>query len=309
MANTSYYLYQKYEQRGDQAPIPVYPNYWSVDGDGTMPKVKKQDNDPSCGYVPPVTPQYRWVNLDISTDYICDECPQYRTISTGYTCVGYDKHYLDEYQVSYDAGATWQTLSSSTGSLIETDSEYCGYVPPVAEKISISSSTTSYTVNCNSSSTLTSSEQTWSIDEFNWESVSATVGSCVTAIGNHVLDFAITDSPSTLYVTIPDSVTSIGNGAIEIGDKGTSSAHLVVNIGSGITSIGEMAIRAFASDYDKGYSTVRLSITATTPPTLGSYAIAASALDSSVRIYVPSESVNAYKSAWSRLANYIYPIS
>lgn len=308
MANTSYYLYQKYEQRGDQAPIPVYPNYWSVDGDGTMPKVKKMDNDPSCGYVPPVTAIYRWVNIDITKDYVCDECTQYRTISTGYTCVGYDKHYLDEYQVSYDAGATWQTLSSSTGSLIETNSEYCGYVPPVAEKISISSSTTSYTVNCDSSSTLTYQERTWDTEEFNGKSVSATVGSCVTAIGNSVLYFG-TNSPTTLYVTIPDSVTSIGNDAIHLGDKDTMSAHLVVNIGSGITSIGDYAITAFAPNYEKGYSTIRLTITAPTPPTLGSNAITASALDSSVRIYVPSEAVNAYKSAWSRLANYIYPIS
>ena len=72
---TSYYLYQKYEQRGEQDPIPVYPNVFSIDGDGTQSLSKKMDNDPECGYVPPVTPIYRWINMDISTHYYCDECP------------------------------------------------------------------------------------------------------------------------------------------------------------------------------------------------------------------------------------------
>lgn len=49
---TSYYLYQKYEQRDGQAPIPVYPNVYSVDGDGTLPKMVKQNNDQNCGYIP-----------------------------------------------------------------------------------------------------------------------------------------------------------------------------------------------------------------------------------------------------------------
>lgn len=50
-----------------------------------------------------------------------------RTISTATTCVGVDKHYLDEYQESYDFGQTWTTISSSTGTLIEAKSADCGY--------------------------------------------------------------------------------------------------------------------------------------------------------------------------------------
>lgn len=128
---TSYYLYQKYEQRGEQDPIPVYPNYWSVDGDGTQSLSKKMDNDPNCGYVPPVTTIYRWVNLDSSTNYYCDDCPtpQTRTITSGYTCLGYDKHNLNVYQESYDSGETWITVSTSIGDLVEANSSYCAYVP------------------------------------------------------------------------------------------------------------------------------------------------------------------------------------
>ena len=90
---TSYYLYQKYEKRGEQDWIPVYPNVWSIDGDGTMPISAKTENDPACGYVPPVEPIYRWVNMNISTNWICDDCEQsgetiYRWVQTsGTTCV------------------------------------------------------------------------------------------------------------------------------------------------------------------------------------------------------------------------------
>ena len=89
---TSYYLYQKYEQRWEQDSLPAYPNVWSINGDGTKSLNKKMDNDPACGYVPPVEPIYRWVNMDISTNWICDDCEQpstiYRWIKTdNTTCV------------------------------------------------------------------------------------------------------------------------------------------------------------------------------------------------------------------------------
>ena len=72
---TSYYLYQKYVKIGQQEPTPVYPNVFSVDGEGTMPISTKTEYDTACGYVPPVVEEYRWVNLPIETDYICDDCP------------------------------------------------------------------------------------------------------------------------------------------------------------------------------------------------------------------------------------------
>lgn len=48
MANVnSYYLYQKYEKRGDQPWIPL--DVYSVDGDGTEIPQLKEGDDPSCG--------------------------------------------------------------------------------------------------------------------------------------------------------------------------------------------------------------------------------------------------------------------
>ena len=116
MSYTSFYVYQKYEQRGGQNPSPVYPNVYSVDGDGTMPLVIKMTNDPNCGYTPPVEPTYRWVDIDISVDYVCDN---------------YNKYYKQKKQVSYDSGATWQNVVPTeyrVGSIYEYDSSDCGYL-------------------------------------------------------------------------------------------------------------------------------------------------------------------------------------
>lgn len=74
--------------------------------------------------------QYRWVDIPITTDYICDDCPdpQRRTI-TAYTCHGYDKYLYTEHQASYDNWSTY--IIESTGeTLVEIDSEFCGYVEP-----------------------------------------------------------------------------------------------------------------------------------------------------------------------------------
>lgn len=60
----SYYLYKKYEKRGDQPWLPVYPETLSIDGDGTMPKVLKTSGDPAC------QPIYRLVETE---DTICVE--------------------------------------------------------------------------------------------------------------------------------------------------------------------------------------------------------------------------------------------
>lgn len=46
-ASNSYYLYQKYEKRGDQPWIPL--DVYSIDGDGTKIPQLKEEDDPSCG--------------------------------------------------------------------------------------------------------------------------------------------------------------------------------------------------------------------------------------------------------------------
>ena len=92
-----------------------------------------------CGYIPPIEPQDR------------------TTTGTPY-CEDVDK-YVDVYsQVSYDGGSTWET-TATTPTLVEQNSEDCGYVPPTPFDGKIRLSYTNgdeYTAVCDSNTTITS---------------------------------------------------------------------------------------------------------------------------------------------------------
>ena len=98
---------------------------------------------------------------------------------------------------------------------------------------------------------------------------------------------------SLISITIPDSVTSIGSAAFYHCSSLTS-----ITIPDSVTSIG-----GYAFSYCSSLTSVYCK--ATTPPTGGDYMFYNNA--SGRTIYVPTESVNAYKSAsyWSNYKNYI----
>ena len=101
---------------------------------------------------------------------------------------------------------------------------------------------------------------------------------------------------SLTSIDIPDSVTSIGNGGFA-GCSGMTTC----TIGSGITSIG---INAF-----NGCSGLTsITVNAVTPPTLVN--VNAFRYTNNCQIYVPCDSVNAYKAAsnWSTYASRIQAI-
>lgn len=133
---TEYYTYKKQRRVSGSSDAwqDVIPTVYSVDGDGTMqPRVKKENSE-NCGYVPPIEPQYKYELMNIQNYWICDVCPSgikplFKWNETSDTvCVGRDLYYIDEYQVSYDYGNTWQDVSpkiTRTVRLSERFSENC----------------------------------------------------------------------------------------------------------------------------------------------------------------------------------------
>ena len=116
-----------------------------------------------------------------------------------------------------------------------------------------------------------------------------TIPDSVTTIGNSTFTYC----SSLTSVTIPDSVTTIGDWAFYSCDNLTS-----VTISDSVTTIGD-----YAFSYCSSLTSVYCK--ATTPPAGGSDMFYNNA--SGRKIYVPMESVNAYKSAegWSDYADAI----
>lgn len=164
-----------------------------------------------------------------------------------------------------------------------------------------------------------------------------TIPNGVTSIG----DYAFNDCGSLGSVSIPNTVTSIGYGAFmragggnvtipdsvtSIGEKafwGCSYTLGSVSIGNGVTTIGRDAFAycyvlnnvtigtgiteiGYGAFYNTGRA-LSLTINATTPPALGANAFEGGT-SSHLTIYVPSASVEAYKTAWSGYASKIQAI-
>ena len=123
--------------------------------------------------------------------------------------------------------------------------------------------------------------------------VSVEIGDCVTSIGESA--FGVCRSLTS--ATIGNGVTSIGTNAFVDCRSLTS-----VTIPNSVTSIGDFAFGGCRS-------LISITVEAETPPTLVGFAI--SIFDGSTcPIYVPSQSVEAYKAAsgWSAFAGRIQPI-
>ena len=121
---------------------------------------------------------------------------------------------------------------------------------------------------------------------------SVTISNSVTSIGDSAFYFC----SSLSSVTIPDSVTTIGDSAFRYCSNLTN-----VTIPNSVTSIGNSAFRYC-------HNLTSITVNSTTPPTLGGTYVFN---NSYCPIYVPSGSVDTYKSAtnWSTYASRIEPIS
>lgn len=228
--------------------------------------------------------EFQWNKADAS-DYACD-------MET------HTKYYKEYYQYSDDSGTTWNNttpISSRTSSdVIEYNSVDCGYVA-LKYKFKLNDSSVVSAV-CDSTTSVTRSE----VSAYTSSIVSAEIGAgnCVTNVGFR----AFYGCHYLTSVTMSDSVTSISSEAF-IGGGSRNWLKTVV-IGSGITSIGDNAFNAC-------YDLESVVIYATTPFTIRTMSESPFNLtNNTFKIYVPSESVEAYKSTsgWSAYADRIYPI-
>lgn len=164
---------------------------------------------------------------------------------------------------------------------------------------------------------------------------SCTISSSVTSIGYSAFDgckaltsltipTGVTSIPLQMCMdcwdlsatNIPDGVTSIGEGAYL-----DCLSLMNITIPSTVTTIGNNAFRTSSwtnsnpTNYQKmqNIATGRtVTILAETPPTLGEgvFGIQTGSSDiATYPIYVPANSVNAYKAAWTQYANRIFAIS
>lgn len=209
---------------------------------------------------------------------------QYRWVDSGYTCVDYDKYQQQIKQVSYDSGSTWSNVvpnEFSATTLIESNSSYCGYVPPTptgTKWIATYAGGTTSSAECSNSSVISRNDISLT------NLVSVQVGDCVTEIGSamcsgctSLTSFTIPNSVTEIKygtfnsckslssIAIPNRVTSIGNWAFNdcfsltsiiipnsvttIGEWAFSrcSGSTSVTIGSGVTSIKRHAFTACRS--------------------------------------------------------------
>ena len=118
----------------------------------------------------------------------------------------------------------------------------------------------------------------------------------VTSIRQYAFSYALANIEAESTVTIPNSVSSIGERAF----WNSTVKRFSIDIGDGIQYIGDYA---FSGNNLRG-----VYIRALSPPTLASDGAFAST--NNCPIYVPTESVDLYKSAtnWSALASRIQAI-
>jgi len=222
---------------------------------------------------------------------------------------------------------------------------------PISFKLKITNNSgNTYNTDCNDSSTLTNAEVLADV-QYMWKIKEIEIGSCVETVdkdafnGNsYITKFIMNDSVKYLKeqscmlhadstdpnldnfkissgLTIVETNGLNGYFAIDtlklpnlesVGDWFLWDSYNIVNleIGDKITSIGInfLNMNSLSSVYHGKLKSV--TIKAIIPPTLGSYAFSRAFAADGV-IYVPSESVELYKTAtnWSQFADKIQPIT
>ena len=130
---------------------------------------------------PAYTPIYRWKKAPI----------------TEYECVGYDKHYVEYYQVSNNNGCSYKnvtpTSSRTSSDVIEYDSTDCGYVP-TKQYFTITS------LAANNTITLRNNRRTSSASSFSYSTDNGTTWSSFSLSSGQTQTIATLASGDTLMM-------------------------------------------------------------------------------------------------------------
>lgn len=111
-----------------------------------------------------------------------------------------------------------------------------------------------------------------------------TIPSGITTIGKGAFNYTLLTD-----IVIPDSVTAIEEYALEFDYDWSQTKNCTLTIGSGVTSIGSWNAPRYAG-------TTTITMNATTPPTVIGDKVAFPSINTNTLIvYVPANSVNAYK--------------
>jgi len=211
---SSFYLYRKYEVIGDEL---IDLGITSIDAEGTLEPVMKEECDPECG-CPPPEPIYRWVQTE---DTVCvgeePSSPKFIFRKTDATV----------------ASAECDSSSAITSS--EVSSYNYGYASLEIGECVASIGDWAFAFFAQSSVTISDSVTTiGSYAFFNSTYItSVTIGNSVATIGA----YAFGSLQHITGFTIPSSVTNIGNNAFSQSDDITSITCLATTpptLGSGV---------------------------------------------------------------------------
>ena len=212
---------------------------------------------------------------------------------------------------------TYKTATGFSGNWSDYAIRIYGIPPCETSEIKFSATyadSSTYELTCDGDTSLTSGN-TRPISHQYTAMTSAVIGDCVITIS----DSALTNCYSLTSCTIGSGVTSIGSGAFQecsnlisidmpnsVRTFGTyvlagCSALTSVTMGSSVSSIGSYAFSGCSN-------LISITVNAPSPPILGNYAFRNTS--SAKVIYVPSSSVNSYKSApnWRSFSSIIQAI-
>ena len=191
------------------------------------------------------TGEYRMGSLIQSGDTRCATVQTRWVTSSANTCIDGDKWSIEEEEITYNAGLIWyKTGNTRLGQMVESASTFCNqdvqyewrlttkwqcdYTPTPSYKLKATySGGSTYNVECNSATTLTTGDTKPSGYEYS-AMTSAVIGNCVTSIGSGAFRYC----SGLTSIVIPNSVTGIGSSAFDYCSGLTSCT-----IGSGVISI------------------------------------------------------------------------